>query len=244
MVKTLIIDSESESRQALKSLIEEYCPMVEILATYEDAPSGFEGIRQYHPDLVFLDIELPNQSGFKLLESFGQRAFEVIFTTTNEQYAVDAFRVSATDYLLKPIAIEDLIHAVDKVVMKRASDEKKRTIGSVEKSKRISLPVNQGMLTISSAEVYYFESDGRYTHIHLADGSRQTTKQSLKECEVQFKEHLYFLRIHRSFLINLYHIKRYAKGAESYVEMINGDQLPVGKGYKDNLSDAITLFIH
>jgi len=244
MLKILIIDSDLNNRLALKKMIEEYCPMVEISATCEDASSGIEAIRQHQPDLLFLDIELPNHAGFKLLELFDPRTFEVIFTTTHEQYAIDAFKVSAIDYLIKPIAIENLIHAVDKVLVKRKIEKKKGTIASVEKTKRISLPLTQGVLTISAAEVYYFESDGRYTHIHLADGSQQTTKQSLRECEIQFKAHRYFLRIHRSFLINLYHLKRYAKGAESYVEMVNGDQLSVGKGYKENLSDAIALFIH
>ena len=244
MLKILIIDSDLNNRLALNKLIEEYCPMTEVLTTCEDASSGAEAIRQHQPDLLFLDIELPNRAGFKLLESFDPRTFEVIFTTSHEQYAMDAFKVSAIDYLLKPIAIQDLIHAVDKVLVKQKTKEKNRALTSVEKNKRVALPLTQGVLTISASEVCYFESDGRYTHIHLTDGSKQTTKQSLRECEVQFKDHLYFLRIHRSFLINLYHLKKYSKGAESYVEMVNGNQLPVGKGYKENIAEAIALFIH
>lgn len=236
-MKAIIIDDEAKSRRILQHLLEEYCEDVDVVGSGNDVLSGIKAVYQHQPDIVFLDIEMPNYSGFKLLETFEEPQFDVVFTTAYEQYAIDAFKVSAIDYLLKPIDIEELIQAVEKIKRKTSNEP-----NTLELNNRLNIPVIKGMLTVALNEILYLTSDGRYTKIWLNDGSQQTSKISIQKFETMLKGKG-FIRIHRSNIINLMHIKRYSKSLDANVEMANDTRLYIGKSFKDNLDELLKFFI-
>ncbi len=248
MLKAIIVDDEARSRRILSGFIEEYCPILEIVETAEDVLSGVKAINTHQPDVVFLDIEMPNYSGFKLVEFFDEPQFEIVFTTAYEHYAIRAFKASAIGYLLKPIDIDELIAVVDKIEDLKKMSNLKGRMETLQhnlvnhKNQRLVLPAQNGLLYLNRKEINYIESDGRYTKVHLVDKTSMTCTSSLKECETIF-EGAPFIRIHRSFLINLAFIKKYSKGRDSFVIMENNAQLDVGKNYKDHLADAIGMFL-
>lgn len=248
MLKAIIVDDEARSRRILQQFVEEYCPQVTIVGTADDVLSGVKAINTHQPDLVFLDIEMPNYSGFKLIEFFDEPNFEIVFTTAYERYAIQAFKVSAIGYLLKPIDIDELIEVVAKVQeLRKMSNLKERMEAlkenlSNDKSQRLILPAQNGLLYLNLNEINYIESEGRYTKIHLVDQSTMICTKSLKECEVVF-EGTPFVRIHRSSIIHLAYIKKYSKGRDSFVVMENEAKLDVGKNYKDGLSEAVSMFV-
>lgn len=248
MLSAIIVDDEARSRRILQQFIEEYCPNVEVVETAEDVLSGVKAINDHHPDVVFLDIEMPNYSGFKLIELFEEPDFEIVFTTAYERYAIQAFKVSAIGYLLKPIDIDELIGVVKKVETLRKMSNLKERVSTLKinlssgKTQRLILPAQNGLLYLNLREINYIESDGRYTKIHLTDSNVMTCTSSLKECESIF-EGAPFIRIHRSCIIHLAYIKKYSKGRDSFVVMENDARLDVGKNFKDGLSEAVAMFV-
>ncbi|MEL6863271.1 MAG: LytTR family DNA-binding domain-containing protein [Bacteroidota bacterium] len=239
----VIIDDEARSRRTLGHLIKEYCHQVQIVGEAEDVLSGVKVIQNTQPDIVFLDIEMPNYSGFQLIEYFDQINFDIIFTTAYEEYAIKAFKVSAIGYLLKPINIDELIAAVAKAERLRNKRQTQGQIApSTEKGRRIILPAQNGMIYLNLDEICYLESEGRYARVHLIDGSDLLTTKSLKDCQ-DLLNHPFFLRVHRSYIINLSYIKKYTKGRESFVLMENKAQIDVGKNYKEELSRILSFFI-
>ncbi len=248
MLNAIIVDDEARSRRILQQFIEEYCPSLKVVALAEDVLGGVKAINTHKPDVVFLDIEMPNYSGFKLIEFFDDVDFEIVFTTAYERYAIQAFRVSAIGYLLKPIDIDELIGVVRRLEEMRGMANIKERINTLkynlnsEKPHRLVLPAQNGLLYVNMEEINYIESDGRYTKIHLVDSSTMVCTSSLKECESIF-ESAPFIRIHRSCIIHLTYIKRYSKGRDSFVVMENDLRLDVRKNYKDGLSEAVSMFI-
>lgn len=248
MLSAIIVDDEARSRRILQQFIEEYCPNVKVVDTAEDVLSGVKAINDHQPDVVFLDIEMPNYSGFKLIELFENPDFEIVFTTAYERYAIQAFKVSAIGYLLKPIDIEELIAVVEKVEALRKMSNLKERVSTLKlnlsngKTHRLILPAQNGLLYLNLNEINYIESEGRYTKIHLIDGNVMTCTSSLKECENIF-EGAPFIRIHRSCIIHLAYIKKYSKGRDSFVVMENDARLDVGKNFKDGLSEAVAIFV-
>lgn len=248
MLKAIIVDDEARSRRILQQFVEEYCTDVQVVATAEDVLTGVKAINEHQPDIVFLDIEMPNYSGFKLVEFFDDADFEIIFTTAYEHYAIQAFKASAIGYLLKPIDIDELIEVVQKVTKIRGLNTSRARLATLkvnlaeEKSKRIVLPAQNGLLYLNIDEINYIESEGRYAKIHLIDNSSMICTSNLKECETIFVD-APFVRIHRSCIINLAYIKKYSKGRDSHVVMENDAKLDVGKNFKDDLVSSIALFL-
>ncbi len=248
MITAIIIDDEAKGRITLEKMIEDYCTNIKIVATAEDVLSGVKVIHAHQPDLVFLDIEMPNYSGFKLIEYFDKVDFEVIFTTAYSQHAIQAFKVSAIAYLLKPIDIQELQEAIAKVEKLRQSRQDDYRIQYLQESlsndklERIVLPAQNSWIYLNLDEINYLESEGRNTIVHLADSTKQHSTQSLKECQ-QALENTTFIRIHRSFIVNLRHIKHYSKGRDSYVQMDNDVRIDVGKNYKDELNEVVSYFV-
>ena len=248
MLNAIIVDDEARSRRILQQFLEEYCPSISVVALAEDVLSGVKAINSHKPDVVFLDIEMPNYSGFKLIEFFDDIDFEIVFTTAYERYAIQAFRVSAIGYLLKPIDIDELIDVVKRLEDLRKMSNLKERINTLkynlssDKPHRLVLPAQNGLLYVNMEEINYIESDGRYTKIHLVDHKVMVCTSSLKDCEAIF-ENAPFIRIHRSCIIHLTYIKRYSKGRDSFVIMENDIRLDVGKNYKDGLTDAVAMFI-
>jgi Response regulator of the LytR/AlgR family len=246
MLKAVIVDDETLSRQSLEKLIQDYCPEVEVVASVGEILSAVKEINIHQPDLVFLDIELPNYSGFELIKAFDEINFDIVFTTGYEHYAVKAFKVSAAGYLLKPIDVEELSEVVSRIKERRKARRELTNDANgthlLGKPLRIVLPAQDGLIYLNLDEVIYLQAEGRYTHIHLLDRSHSITTKNLRDC-LSIIGLPSFLRIHRSFIINLIHLKRYARGRDSFVLMENDIRIDVGKNYKEDLSKIVSFFI-
>lgn len=240
-LKAIIVDDEAKSRRILKHLIEEYCPDVIVADLAEDVFSAVKAINTHKPDIVFLDIEMPNHTGFKLIELFEDVFFDVVFTTAYQQYAIKAYSILATGYLLKPINIDELINVVENIrtIRNRSTLPSEQT---KKQNKKVVLPTPNGLIYLLYDEISYVKAEGRHAKIFLNDKSSHSITRSLKDCLETLRTGN-FIRVHKSFLINLSFIKRYSKGRDSFIEMENGDRIDVGKNYKDDLTNAISDFL-
>ena len=159
----------------------------QILAIAEDVPSGVIAINQHQPDVVFLDVEMPGYTGFQLLDFFREVNFEIVLTTAHSDYALQAFQVSAIDFLLKPIQISELLKAVEK--LKKVQGLQKERMDTLKENfkdgaiKKIALPVSEGLIFIDVADIIYLEADGAYTHFHLVGGKKILVSKKIKEYE-------------------------------------------------------------
>lgn len=245
MISAIIIEDEARNRNTLELLLKEYCPEVEVVGLAEDVLSGVKVIQKEQPDLVFLDVQMPNYSGFKLIEYFDNIDFHIIFTTAYEHYAVEAFHVNATAYLLKPIDIDELISAVDKVAKninkKTQQPYNSSTALVIPPDQKIDLPTKNGIIYLTINEIVSLQSEGRNTHIFLTDNRNVLTTLNMKECEKRFLKTT-LLRIHKSNMINLAYIKKYIKKLDAFVEMENGQKLDVGNSFKDQLNKGLAFF--
>lgn len=246
MIKAVIIDDEKKSRETLFFLLERYCPNVNVVAQADGYISGMSSIKDTNPDVIFLDIQMPDGNGFKLLEDIGNINFDVIFTTAFDQYAIKAIKYSALDYLLKPIVPDDLKVAVDKVEKKKTGDDTRTNINFLLENirnkntdfKKIVLSTSEGMYVVEIKNIIRCESDDCYTYFYMEDGKRVIVSKTLKEIEELLGEYN-FLRPHRSHLINTIHIKNYNKTDGGTVIMSDGSLIPVSRRKKDIILDII-----
>lgn len=237
MLKAIIIDDEEGARFTLSTLLEEYCPTISIVAHCSNVPEGVLAINKHNPDIVFLDIEMPEYNGFELVEFFKIVDFEIIFVTAYSQYAIRAFEVSAVDYLLKPVEIEQLQGAVEKASQKRSQvnimqrlDLMKSTFNGDE-IKKIALPMSDGLMFVEVNEILLFEADRAYTHVYLKNGSKITVSKPMRTFEDILENRTFIYRPHRSHLININYIKKYVRG-DGMIFMDNGVALPVSRERK------------
>jgi two-component system, LytTR family, response regulator len=249
MIKAVIIDDEKKSREALALLIERYCPNVNIAAQADGYLMGMDVIKSNKPDLVFLDIQMPDGSGFKLLEDIGNIDFEVIFTTAFDQYAIKAIKYSALDYLLKPIIPEDLISAVEKAGKKQNGDDASANINFLIENfknqntdfKKIVLATIKGSYMVEVKNIIRCESDDYYTTFYLTNGEEVLVSKTIKAIE-ELLEDYNFLRLHRSHLVNIIHIRSYNKRVDGgTVIMKDGTEIPVSRRKKDILDNLTNL---
>lgn len=241
----VIIDDEAKARRIMETLIADHCPQLKVVATAEDALQGVKAIQKFNPDIVFLDIEMPGYSGFQLLEFFDDINFEVIFATAYSEYALQAFQVSAVDYLLKPIQIDQLQAAVDKAIRLKGKSQVRERIHTLRENieentlKKIALPVSHGLTFVPLSDIIYLEADGSYTHVHLVDGSKMLISKKIKEFENTLHPDNYFFRAHRSFIINLHRIKQYLKQDGGHVIMENDATVHIARERKDDFNQLI-----
>lgn len=233
MLRAVIIDDERKSRENLELLLHSFVENVEIVGTADGVLTGIRAIDDHNPDVVFLDIHLANGDGFQVLEAMGNKEQNVIFVTGHEEHAVKAFRSEAVDYLLKPVCIEHLQGAVERV---RAKAELKSTTKA--KQGQISLSTSKGLQFLKTEDIVYCKGDGAYTYFFLKSGERITTSKNLKEYENRLKD-FHFFRSHKSYLVNLSEIKTYIRGEGSYAVMTNGDSVGVSKRKKDTFLAAL-----
>ncbi|KOY86142.1 hypothetical protein AD998_08270 [bacterium 336/3] len=230
-LSAIIIDDEIQATKTLELLIENYYSSeVNIVAKATSCVEAIAQINQFEPDIVFLDISMPNGSGFDLFNYFPTPYFEVIFTTAYNQYALPAIKVSAIDYLLKPIDIDELGSAIQKVKTKLKKQEIVAPLGN----KSIALPFQEGFVFVNITDIIYCKGDDNYTVFYMQNGEKHIVSKTLKEYERMLPSQ-YFIRIHRSYLIQISYMKKYLKGAGGYVEMSNNDVLPVSRNKKESL---------
>lgn len=227
MIRAIIIDDEQHCIDRLAGLLEETMPQhIHLMDSFTSLEEGEDAIRKYKPDLVFLDVQLNGKSGFDLLKKTGTAHFEVIFTTAYEKYAVQAFKFSALDYLLKPVDADDLSQAVTKLLDKNPQAETTKKLETLlanlhGPSKRICVPVVNGLIVLKTEDIVRCESDINYTTIFMKDKQKLTVAKVLKEFEEMLSDYGFF-RIHNSHLINLSYVKSYHKGKGGTVTMADG----------------------
>lgn len=240
MLKAIIIDDEKDGRENLEELIRKYCPSINLVATADSARTGLQKIQAHQPDLIFLDVEMPNGNGFDLLEKTGNINFEIIFTTAYDQYALRAIKFAALDYLLKPIGINELVATIEKVKQKKELLSSRQNYEVLVKnlqqadksSKQIALPTSEGFAFVKLNDIIYCEADSNYTYIHLAGKEKVFVSRTLKEYEEMLEEND-FMRVHKSYLINLHHVKQYLKGKGGVAVMSNGQVIEISHRKKD-----------
>jgi two-component system LytT family response regulator len=240
-MKAIIIDDEPNAVGLLELRLAQYCPQIEIVAACTNSIKGVEAIKYHQPDLLFLDIEMPQMNGFQVLEAIGDIAFSLIFVTAYDKFAVKAFKYSALDYILKPIETEELIAAVTKVEKHRQTNLeqinhlKKQLSGEAKAlPNQIALPYQNGVKFVSIDNILFAESDNNYTKFYLNDNKTYLVTRSLKEMQ-ELLEDRGFLRIHRQYLVNVAQVAKFVKGDTSHVILTNSVQIPVSRNHRDQL---------
>ena len=244
MVKAVIIDDEKKSCQALSNLITDFCENVEIGGIAHSVKEGLKVIQKEKPDIVFLDIEMPQQNGFELLDHYKNVPFSVIFTTAYDEYAIKAFRYAAVDYLLKPIYIEELEDAIKKAIsiktLERAGSQYKLLKENLNNPFRsLALPSAEGLVFVKVQDIVYCEADSNYTIVYLLCGERIVVSRTLGKFE-EILETTNFARIHNSYLINLNHIKKYHKNRKPMVTMVNDVKLKLSQTYRAEFMQKVS----
>jgi two-component system, LytTR family, response regulator len=246
MIKAIIIEDEKMSRETLRRLLEKYCPTVEVVAEADGYRKGLEEIRKHDPDVIFLDIQMPDGSGFRLLEELDEVDFEIIFTTAFDQFAIKAIKYSALDYLLKPVIPQDLTEAIMRVEKKKAEKVRKKNLEVIpeglkmqdERSQKIVLSTSEMIHVISVEDIIRCESDNYYTYFHFVDGRKLLVSKTLKENEELLSQYS-FIRPHKSHLINIKYIKSYIRQDGGYILMTDGTRIPVSRRKKDKIMEII-----
>lgn len=245
MIRCVIVEDEEMARKVLKSLLAQYCQDVMVCAEADDVVSGKNMIETFRPDLVFLDIEMPGGSGFKLLTSIDNVDFEVVFITAYEQFAIKAIRHDALDYILKPIDPKELVAAVEKVKEAKYKKTLKKQYDSLLKNldpeqlvvRKISLSTTDKIHLIDVDDIIRCESDNYYTIIFFKDGTNLMVSKTLKEMEQKLEEYD-FVRTHKSHLVNMRCIKNFIKD-EMMVVMTDDTKVPVSKRKKERILEII-----
>jgi len=241
MIQAIIIDDEHYGRQALKSALENYCPEVNILEICKSPEQGLRAITQQQPDLVFLDIEMPKMSGFDILQQLAPINFEVIFVTSFDQYAIKAFKFSALDYLLKPIDVDDLMHAVKKAIEHMGQSGSAYRYQSVlnnihyksGKIERLAVPTLEGIDFFKTENIIYCQADGNYTTLYFTNQQEEIISKNLKDFE-NLLVGSGFCRVHNSYLINMLHVQKYIKGEGGYVLLTDGHHVDISRRRKES----------
>lgn len=235
-LKAVLIDDEARSREILRTYLEKYCENVRILGEGANVKEGVELIRKQHPDIVFLDVEMPFGNAFDLLEQLPQRNFETVFVTAYQQYAMDALNSHAAYYLMKPISIDALMAAVDHVREIRGKEDRlnNRVLQGVQAvAGKITIPQLNGFQVLEVADILYCQADDNYTEIHLRD-SKLLVSKTLKYFEETLRDFA-FARVHKSYLVNVAEIVRYQKGKGGSVELSSGKEIAVAPSRKKQL---------
>ena len=245
MISTVIIEDEPKSRASLAAKLREFCPTVEIVAEAEDGIEGKAMIEKHAPQLVFLDIEMPNLNGFEMLNAIPEKKFNVIFTTAYDQYAIKAIRYAAFDYLLKPVDVEELKAAVAKlsaintaVIDMQASLLQEKMLHPMKHLNKLAIPTMDGIMFYNINDIVQLEANRNYTNIFFIDRSKITASKTLKDFEELLPADVFF-RAHHSHIINLGYIKRYIKGDGGQIELQTGVYVDVSRRKKEEFLKAI-----
>jgi len=240
MIEAIIIDDEEDGREALKLAVERYCPEVSIKAVAENPEKGLQAIQSLKPQLVFLDVQMPGMSGFDLLQRVSPISFEVIFVSAHDRYAIKAIKFSALDYLLKPVDVDELVHAIGRVKERLSLAESNFPVQSVlhnlqfksGKIDRVAVPSLEGIDFFNTQDIIYCKAEGSYTSLVLSGQPAVLVSRKLKDFEDLLSESG-FCRVHHSYLINLQQVKRYVKGEGGYVILSNDHHVDVSRRKKD-----------
>jgi two-component system LytT family response regulator len=249
-IRTVIIDDESSGRLMLQALIEKYFgDQLDVCAMADSVSEGVDAIHQYAPELLFLDIEMPRESGFELFQKIDRLTFDVIFVTAFSEYAIKAFKVNALDYILKPIDIGEWRAATEKAIKKiqggnpelaaQTLFDKLKGVSALPQ--KIGLPMKEGLLFIAVENVVRCESESNYTNVYLEDGKSHLICRTLKEVQETLTGFNFF-RVHRSHLINMDKIAMYLRNDGGAVVMSDQSRIPVSRTEKDDFEKRLSSF--
>lgn len=241
-LNTILVDDEAQGRVFLEAIIRDQLPDVRLIGTASSVEEGLVLVREKRPDLVLLDIHLRNETGFDLLEQCGEINFHVIFITAHDKYAVRAFRFSAIDYLLKPVIPAELVAAIGRVrdrlqwpgqQNRERIDHlrnKLRTPSAMEE--QLTIPVHDGFIIVEVKKVLYCQASNNYTRFIMEDGKQILSSYTLKHYDETLSGQGFF-RAHKSFLVNLAHVREYRRGEGGVIMMSNNDQVELARAHKD-----------
>ena len=245
-MNAVIIDDEATVRNSIKSLLNEHFPDINILGTAGSVEEGYEAVIKYRPELLFLDIELPDGTGFDLLRKFQQIPFKIIFVTGHQEYALDAIKVSALDYVLKPVDTDELRHAVEKAGEIISQEEQKLKFQALNENlqskkvlKRIILHTSDHLQLVSVSDIIRAEADSNYTSFSLSDGKHVLVSRTIKEFE-SLLSGSGMIRVHQSHLVNINYIDRFVKKDGGYLLLKEGTKIPVSPNLKKQVLQALT----
>ncbi|MEO8855013.1 MAG: LytTR family DNA-binding domain-containing protein [Ginsengibacter sp.] len=246
-IRAILIDDEMTSLQNLKQKLEEFCKSVTVVSATQNPEEAISLIRNLKPDVLFLDIEMPKMSGFRMLEELGDYDAEIIFTTAYNHYAIEAMHISAFDYLVKPVAIEELENAVNRLALRKAMHTQERlnilkdSMNSAKNQEsKIAVPVSDGFEFVVIKNILRIESSYSYSRIFFIDGKSILVTKLLKDFEDILTPY-HFFRVHNSHLINLNYIKKYRRGVGGQVLMDNGDLIDVSRRKKEEFISLLSL---
>jgi len=250
-ITALIIDDEKKARTLLSTIIREHCPQVTTINEAADLPSGVTYIKEKRPNIVFLDIEMPEYSGLQILEFLDKDVlnFEIVFTTAYSEYAIQAFDVCAIDYLLKPIRPKQVLNSIHKFEKGFKKEQLYQRLQELTHSlshnsfNKIGLPIQDGFQFINIEDIICMQADGMYSKIYLVKETSFLVSKPLKYFEKILKTHPSFLRPHRSHIININYIKQYSKKDGHYIIMDNGITVSLSKTKKEDFVKIINPFL-
>lgn len=240
-MKAILVDDEPDGIRTLQKMLAIHCPQVAIAASFTNAVTAAKEIMRYQPDLLFLDIQMPGKTGLELLAELPSKDFEVIFVTAYNEYLLQALQFSAVDYLLKPVDEDRLVEAVQRAEKRLAEGRKEiqsdTLLYNIEKAgnpleMRLCLPTFKGFIILKLPEVLYCEAERSYTVFHLEDGKTITVSKPLAEYESLLKDAGFF-RVHKSFLVNLIHVREYHRGEGGFIIMSNKAEIEISRRKKE-----------
>ena len=237
-LRTIIVEDEGTSREILKNYLGKYCPNVEILGEASNVEEALVLIRNQVLDLVFLDVEMPYGNAFDLLDKVGDIDFETVFVTAYNHYAIEALNAHASYYLMKPLSIDELIKAVDYVAEVKIKENALQDQVLVPKTNvingKITIPQQDGFEVLNTADILYCKADDNYTEIYLGNNRKKLVSKTLKYFEDALTGSS-FVRVHKSYLVNINEITKYVKGKGGSVVLSNGRQIMVSASKKSDL---------
>ncbi|WP_317898825.1 LytR/AlgR family response regulator transcription factor [Aurantibacillus circumpalustris] len=242
ILRAIIIDDEQKGIETLSLLIDMYVKDVKVVASCTSAIESIELIESYRPEIIFLDVNMPELNGFELLEKITWKDFNLIFVTAHQEYALRAIKNNAIDYLLKPVDYDDLQNAVERIKMQLNTTEQpnkynyNELLGVMKQTQKQTIVINTrfGIESIDTDDIFALESQSNYTKIHLVDMRTVVSSKTLKDFETQLcLAESNFMRVHHSFIINLKRVSKYLKNSENIV-LTNDQQIPLSKSKKDN----------
>lgn len=245
-MKTIIIEDNHLARKFLSNLLTEHCSSIELCGTASNIHEGRELIQKVKPELVFLDVEMPQGTGFSLLENIKNIDFQVIFTTAHEKYALQAIKYSALDYLLKPVDLDDLLQAVEKAEQQQPKDVSALKIQTLLQNldtkpkniQKLVLKDRYGMQIVKVQDIIRLEAEGSYTKFYLNHGKTLVISKSLKEYD-NLLPHTDFFRSHQSHLVNMEYLERYDTRDGDILRMIDGSEVPISRRKREMLIGKI-----
>lgn len=244
-ITAIIIDDEANARMLLREMLKMACGQVQVVAECADLPNGVKSIRKLKPQLVFLDIEMPGHSGLELLDFFDEDEadFSIVFTTAYHQYAIQAFKLNAVDYLLKPLEMTELEATIARFIKRQgvSNASQVRQMSLLTQQRKIAVPSGTTLKFIEPSQILYLKADNTYTEMYLLDGSKQVVSRTLKNFEDALADDKSFFRCHKSYIVNVAFVTQYNKSDGGSLVVQDKTDLPISQDKVQEFLDLMSF---